>query len=254
MERTPITEEILQDYEKSSQWMRTNIFLSEKRIQNKIGIGFIGTGGGAKIFDYLFREKSSRAILFAQMPYHQEAIYMENISYFSDFENANLILVDNKFYKENYDEKNVVCDITPISAASEFIAEILCKSCHRKVTHIIENDYQFDTGIAISLTVDFGSENDKPARFFIQTCTTSNPCKQRTFGYLFREKHSREKMNNTIVVQLLNILSNEINDPEMDEIYDSVGIDEYPKRSSELVREENQKYYDRLYRFDYQRI
>jgi hypothetical protein len=140
MERTPITEEILQDYEKSSQWMRTNIFLSEKRIQNKIGIGFIGTGGGAKIFDYLFREKSSRAILFAQMPYHQEAIYMENISYLSDFDNANLILVDNKFYKENYDEKNVVCDITPISAASEFIAEILCKSCHRKVTHIIEND------------------------------------------------------------------------------------------------------------------
>ena len=248
MERTPITEEILKNYQKSSEWMRTNIFLSEKRIQNKIGIGLIGAGGGANTFDYLFREKSSRAILFAKIPYHQEAIYKEYISCYSNeyYSYENLLLIDNKFYKQTYKD---AIDIVPISAASEFIAEILCKSCYRSLTEILANDNHFENCIAISLTVDFGSENDNPARFFIQTRTTSETTfmyKVRTFGYLFSEKDSREKMNNTIVVHLLNILSNEINDPE-NPTYDSVGMKDFPKRSSELVLEENQKYYDTLY-------
>ena len=92
------------------------------------------------------------------------------------------------------------------------------------------------------MTVDFGSENEKPARFFVE-CRTNSSIK--TFGYLFSEKDSRQKMNNIIAINVLNILSNQINNPSF--VYSSVKLSEFPKRKAELLKEENKKYYDMIY-------
>jgi hypothetical protein len=234
----PITEEILTNYEESTSWMRANIFISENRILNKIAIGFIGTGGGANLFDYFFRDKSSRAMIFADMPYYQEATYSENEYAFYQY---GIILENDKFFKIFEDGSK-----QQISSTSEHIAEVLCKSCLNKLNLILDlnskSPIQFTNYIPISLTVDFGSENDKPARFFVG-------CGTNIFGYLFSKKDSREKMNNTIAIIVLNILSNEINYP--DYLYNCVEIKEFPKRTVELIKEENKKYYDNLYKLSY---
>ena len=209
----PITEEILVNYDESTSWLRANIFMSENTVNKKIGIGFIGTGGGGNLFDYLFRDKSSRALMFAEMPYYQEALYSE---YQFEFETKGIYLVNNKFYKE-IEGSNP----QQISAASEYIANVLCNACTNKINRILYSQQKciFENTIALSLTVDFGSENEKPARFFVQ-------CGRKTFGYLFSEKDSRQKMNNTIAMNILNILSNEIN--YSDFVYDSVILDMFP--------------------------
>lgn len=227
----PMTEEILANYEESSSWMRANVFVNENRIKNKLGVGFIGTGGGGSLFDYLFRDKSSRALVFANMPYHQAAYYNTHTT---EFLEAEIIMINDKFYK--------VKTLEPVSAASEYISDILCEAAYNNLAHILKEQNVFDNYIGLSLAVDFGSENDKPARLFI-TCKTKES--KKTFGYLFGEKDSREKMNNMIVVSLLNILANEINCPHY--TYESVEIDKFPKRSSELKEETNKKYYDKLY-------
>lgn len=228
----PMTEELLANYEESCSWMRANIFVNENRIKQKAGVGFIGTGGGGSLFDYLFRDKSSRALIFANMPYHQAAYYNTHTT---EFLKANIIMLnDDKFYKME--------TLEPVSAASEHISDILCEAAYNNLSCILKDQNVFENYIALSLAVDFGSENDKPARLFI-TCKTKE--NKKTFGYLFGEKDSREKMNNMIVVSLLNILANEINCPEY--MYESVEIDNFPKRSSELKEEKNKKYYDKLY-------
>jgi hypothetical protein len=231
-----MTEEILLDYSECNSWLRANIFINENRIINKIGIGFIGTGGGANIFDYLFRDKSSRTMIFANMPYHPESTYRD---YKEEFNEKKIFLLDNNFYK-SFDSINK----HQISACSEDIAEVLSYASFNKLEKILENQQDiFMNFISFSLTVDFGSENDKPARFF--ACYTQKN-KTKIFGFLFSEKDSREKMNFIIVINLLNILSNEINNPSYD-YYEKVNIEDYPKRSSELVKEENKKYYNKLY-------
>ena len=237
----PITSEILTNYDESTSWLRANIFVNEMRIIQQIGIGFVGTGGGSNLFDYLFRDKSSRAIIFADMPYHQESAYRE---YKSGFNKAGVIMINDKFYKTE--------DMQSVSAASEFMSEALCYACMDKMERILDEQNVFKKNLALSISVDFGSENDKPARVFIETKLGSTTKK---FGYLFSEKDSREKMNNTIAILVLNILAGEINYRscllfDMDYLLydmDSVEIDKFPKRTSELIKEENKKYYDKLY-------
>ena len=166
------------------------------------------------------------------MPYHQYAYYNTHTT---EFLKANIIMLnDDKFYKME--------TLEPVSAASEHISDILCEAVYNNLTHILKDQNVFENYIALSLAVDFGSENDKPARLFI-SCKTKES--KKTFGYLFGEKDSREKMNNMIVVSLLNILANEINCP--DYMYESVEIDKFPKRSFELKKEKNKKYYNKLY-------
>lgn len=236
--RKPITEEILMDYNETSSWMRANIFINQNRIINQIGIGFILTGGGGNLFDLIYRDKSSRAIIFAQMPYLQQATYEE---YKSEFIEAGIHLENDSFIRT---PTSVIDVFTPhpVSAASENISGILANACYNKLSHILETQDTFKTYIAVSLSVDFGSENDKPARFFIVYKTSEIT---KTFGYLFSDKSSREKMNNIIVLNILNILANEINQTYY--IYYTVNNDGFPKRTSELSKEENKKYYDTLY-------
>jgi hypothetical protein len=227
----PITEEQLNNYEESTSWMRANVFVNEERILGKAGVGFIGTGGGGSLFDYLFRDKSSRALIFADMPYFQAAYYKQ---YINEFRDAGIVMIDDKFYK--------VSNNQPVSAASEHISSILANASFNKLSVILNDECAFDKYIGLSLAVDFGSENDKPARLFISCRTQVNI---KTFGYIFGEKDSREKMNNSIVICLLNILANEINNPG--HIYDSVEIERFPKRSSELKEERNKSFFDKLY-------
>ena len=227
-----LTLRVLRNYHKSTSWLRANIFISKNRILKKIAIGFIGTGGGSNLFDYLFRDKSSRAMIFANMPYNQKATFNENKTV---FEEHGITLINDNFFK--------LCDdgsLQQISSTSEYIVDILHESCLRKMSNILESEKtQFENYIAVSLTVDFGSENDKPARFFVG-------CGNNIFGYLFSEKDNRETMNNTIAIIVLNILSNQINKPDYE--YNSVELSKFPKRTSELTQTENKKYYDNLYK------
>ena len=228
----PMTEEILSDYQESTSWMRANAFVNEERITNKFVLAFIATGGGGTAFDYFFRDKASRLMAFAEMPYLQLVYYKE---YINEFREAGVTLLDDdKFYK--------VVNNQPVSAASETISTILAKGAFNKLGSILDDHPSFEKIIALSLVVDFGSENDKPARLFI---TFRSETVEKTFGYLFAEKDSREKMNNNIVICLLNILANEINCP--DYCYESVELEKFPKRSSELKEEKNQKFFDKLY-------
>ena len=134
----------------------------------------------------------------------------------------------------------------PVSAASEFMCHALCLACLDKMERILGDQTTFKTFLGVSLSVDFGSENDKPARFFVE-CKMGDSTKK--YGYLFSDKDSREKMNNTISRVVLNIIAIGINDCFLGYGFrmDSVEIDKFPKRTAELSMEENKKYYDKLY-------
>jgi hypothetical protein len=233
--RQPMTLKLLTNYEESTSWLRANLFINYVRILRQIVVGFVMTGGGANVFDYLFRDKSSRLMIFADMPYHQEATYKE---YKSGFDKAGIIMENDKFYMMN-EEK------TQVSTASEYMSDALCCACMDKMVRILGEQIT-KKYLAVSASIDFGSENDKPARAFIECKLGDDSAKK--FGYLFSEKDDREKMNNTIAIIILNIIASEINDSDiyLDDM-GSVEIDNFPKRTSELSKEENKKYYDKLY-------
>jgi hypothetical protein len=173
-------------------------------------------------------------MIFADMPYHQEATYKE---YKSGFDTAGIVMENDKFYMKD--------EWTPVSTASEYMSNALCCACMDKMERIFGEQIA-KKYLAVSASIDFGSENDKPARAFIECKMGDDSAKK--FGYLFSEKDDREKMNNTIAVVILNIMASEINDRGIylgDMV--SVEIDKFPKRTSELSKKENKKYYDKLY-------
>jgi len=193
---------ILSDFKLSSAWMKRFIF--SKAGYQSIGIGFVGTGGGANIFDYLFRSGSSAAMVFADFEYHQNASYEYCKEAIQDIasidENSKMMM------KSDGSELKFVSTIFTNSLAVAGVKKLL------QINNSISNaKNKFNKLLTIACSADYSNP-----RFCISLIDSKSdsatPTITETYAYAYKKETnpSRDTVSNTIVIEILRILCNYI--------------------------------------------
>jgi hypothetical protein len=189
---------ILSDFKLSSAWMKRFIF--SKAGYQSIGIGFVGTGGGANIFDYLFRSGSSAAMVFADFEYHQNASYEYCKEAIQDIasidENSKMIM------KSDSVELKFVSTIFTNSLAVAGVKKLLQIN-----NSFSKSENKFNKLLTIACSADYSNP-----RFCISLIDSNTPTITETYAYAYKKETnpSRDTVSNTIVIEILRVLCNYI--------------------------------------------